>query len=115
MWVSGQQHGEAVDTQTPAGGRGQAILERQHELLVGQLRLGVAGRLLRRLLTKAPPLLRRIVELRVSIAQLLAAHEELEPLGDAGAPRVRLGQRRQALGVTDQEGGLACSSNKTNK
>jgi hypothetical protein len=63
---------------------------------------GFAGQA--RLLGKVLALHTRVVQLGVGVADLLAADEELEPLGHADERAVRLGERRHDLGVLGDEG-----------
>ena len=68
--VVGEQHDEALDADAPAGSGRQAVVERVEERFVDRHRLGVAGRLGARLLLEQAPLHRRVVQLRVRIAEL---------------------------------------------
>ena len=78
----GEEHDQAVDTDTPSTRRREPVLERIDERLVDILRLVVALLLLPHLLLEPQPLLERIVQLGVGVAELLPAHEALEPLAE---------------------------------
>ena len=58
------------------------------------------------LLLEPEPLLERIVQLRVGVAELLAAHEPLEALAEPGARAVPFSKGRHYLWVADCVRGL---------
>ena len=58
------------------------MLQRHEEVLVCQLHLFVPRRLQPGLLDKSLALVDRVVQLSVRVADLAAAHEELEPLDE---------------------------------
>ncbi len=87
------------------GGR-QTILERADVVLVERLRLVVPSRPGLELLLEPPPLLLRIVQLRVGVRHLHAGDEQLEAVDEAGIVPLLASQRRQLGREVDDEGRL---------
>jgi hypothetical protein len=96
---SREEHHEAIDAHAPAASGRQANLQCAAKVFVWHLRLVVAAVLLALLLLKASPLLGWIVELRVGVAYLLAADEELKALSDSRLERKRLVLERKQKGM----------------
>mmetsp|Transcript_12080 Transcript_12080/g.36647 ORF Transcript_12080/g.36647 Transcript_12080/m.36647 type:complete len:577 (+) Transcript_12080:163-1893(+) len=102
----GEEHAEAIYTQTPAGSRRQTVLERPTEGLVDQLSFVVTSCLLGRLLAEALTLHVGIVQLSVGITQFTTVHEEFETFRESGCTAVPLGQWAHELRVIGDEGGV---------
>ena len=100
----GEEHDKTVDTDAPATRWRETVLHPIHESpryqslfissrwkdhvridihLIDPLRLVVALLLLPHLLLETQPLLERVVQLRVRVAELLPAYEPLKPLAQA--------------------------------
>merc|ERR1719261_1950259 len=77
--------------------------QRCAETFVDRLRFVVPRRRGLPLALEALPLAVRVVQLRVRVADLLAVHEELEALRDAGLRAVPLRERRHDLRVLRDE------------
>ena len=90
---AGEQHHHPVHADAEPTGRRHAVLERPQVVLVDRARFGVAGVLGGLLLLEPQPLLDRIVELGVAVAQLAGVDEDLEPLGQPRVVAVDAGQR----------------------
>ena len=102
----GEDHHQAVDAQAHTAGGRHAVLQGPDVVGVEGVGLLVAGGALAHLVLEAAPLIVGIVELAERVRQLLAADEQLEPLGEGGIAAVLLGQRRERLGVVEHEGRL---------
>mmetsp|Transcript_3328 Transcript_3328/g.7852 ORF Transcript_3328/g.7852 Transcript_3328/m.7852 type:complete len:258 (-) Transcript_3328:1098-1871(-) len=98
------EHHQAVDAEAPSAGRRQPVLEGRQEPLVLEHGLVVALGLVLGLVLEALALHEGVVELRVRVAQLLAADKELEALSEPWLRPVVLGQRRHDLRVIAEEG-----------
>jgi len=101
----GEEHDEAIDTETPATSGRQAVLHGRAETLVNGLSLVVTGSAVGDLALEQPPLYDGIVQLGVGVADLATSNEELETLSERGSAAVVLGERRHDLGVISDEGG----------
>ena len=88
----GQQHHQAVDADTLAGGGRHTVLQGAHIIVVVVHRLVVSGLLLLHLLAEALRLVLGVVELGKAVGDLAAADEELETVGDEGVVVVAPGQ-----------------------
>ena len=77
------------------------MLKRIDENLINTLCLIITLLLLPHLLLEPQPLLKRIIQLRIRITKLLAAHEALEALTQAGTRSMVLGEGRHHLWVTN--------------
>ncbi len=102
----GQEHGNTVNTAAPTTGGRQTVLKSLTEGLVNELGLVVTLVLLAGLLLESGSLVKGIVQLSVSIANLLGSNKDLETLAKTGDVSVVLGQRRHHLGVAENEGGV---------
>ncbi|CAF3599373.1 unnamed protein product [Fusarium graminearum] len=101
--VVSQEHDHSVNTHTPATGRRQTVLERGTEVLIDKLSLVVTLVLLAGLLLETQALVEGIVQLGVSVGDLLLAHESLESLAQTGDLTVVLGERAHDLRVASDE------------
>jgi len=79
-----EEHGQAVDSETPTGGGRKTVLQGGAKVLVNHLGLVVSGGLVLGLLGEPLPLDEGVVQLGVGVAYLLGGNEELEPLSEAG-------------------------------
>ena len=119
--LAGHEHGQTVDTHTETGSWRHAIFKRADEVHVYVHSLVVALALEGRLFFETLQLVYRVVELGVSVGQLLAAHEEFEALGQRRVVAVTLGQRRHLHGVIYDKCGLyelvftVCAEDGVNK
>ena len=102
----GQQHDQPVDADPHAAGRRHAVLERADIVGVELMRLLVTRLALAALILEPGPLIVGIVQLAERIGELGAVDEQLEALGEARIVTVRLGERRQRLGIVEHEGRL---------
>src|ERR1051326_5246483 len=105
-WSVGKKHPQAVDPETRARGRRQAVFQRSdvvgvvvHGLLVARL-LGL------RLLEEARRLVLGIVQLREAVGDLLRVDEKLEAIDDSRVLVVAAGERRDLGREFRDEGGL---------
>lgn len=104
--VVGEEHDHAVNTHTPTTSRWQTVLQSLAESLVDKLGLVVTLLLLAGLLFEAKTLVKGIVQLGVSVDNLLLADESLETLAETLVAAVILGERRHHLGVTSDHSGV---------
>ena len=99
-----EEHGQSVNTDTPAASGRQTVLQGLHEVLVDCLSLHVTCLLCLCLVREQVELDLRVVKLGVGIDKLVVVAEKLEALDEAGLASVPLGQRGHDLWVIDQEG-----------
>lgn len=97
-----QMHVASVLLYKPVETR-QCANSRVDEGLVDALGLLVSLVLLPRLLLESLPLVERIVQLGVRVADLLGGDERLESLAESGSRSVSLGERGHHLRVADYE------------
>mmetsp|Transcript_2276 Transcript_2276/g.5249 ORF Transcript_2276/g.5249 Transcript_2276/m.5249 type:complete len:470 (-) Transcript_2276:482-1891(-) len=102
----GQEHGETVDTKTPASGGRKANLEGLNEALVDGLGLIVSSCLILHLLLETSTLVNRVVQLSVCVGKLLGSDKELEALSEEFVIAVLLGKRGHDKRVVSEEGGV---------
>ena len=101
------QHHQAVDADAQPPRAGHAVFERAHVVQVDVTSLGIALFLGAGLGFEGFELQHRVVLLAVGVAQLVAAHDQLEALHVAGLGPVGARERRHFLRVVETEQGLA--------
>ena len=101
----GEQHHEAVEAEAEAARGGQAVFQREDEVLVHR-GVGALRALGGDLLFKALALVDGVVQLREGVAELAGGDEVLKALGKERVIALALGQRRNLDGVIVDEGGL---------
>ena len=99
-----EYHDKPVNTKSPASSRRKTKFQCADELVLKRV-VGLRLRLVLLLLVKGLPLLGRVVELGVSIYQLHARDEKLEPLGQVRLISVSFSQGRHAHWVVEDKGG----------
>src|SRR5579884_110930 len=110
-FLVGHKHGETVDADAEATGRGHADFHSLQEIFVEELGLFVALGALAHLVFEAGALVDGVVQFGEGVAQFQAADEGLETLGQAGELRMLLGQRRDFQRVVGQEESLTQGRN----
>ena len=101
----GEQHHEAVEAETEAARGGQAVFQREDEVLVHR-GVGALRALGGDLLFKALALVDGVVQFRKGVAELAGGDEVLKALGKQRVVALALGQRRDLDGIIVDEGGL---------
>jgi hypothetical protein len=104
--VIGDKHDHTIDTHTPTTSRGKTIFKGSTEVLINKLSLVVSLILLVCLLLESKTLVEGVIQLSVSIDDLLLTNESLESFTKSNTVTVVLGQRRHHLRVSSDEGGV---------
>src|SRR5690606_16395869 len=102
----GQEHHQAVDSDSEATGGGHPVFQSLQEVLVDGVSLVVAGGTGLHLALESPPLVDGVVELGEGVGVLGAGDDQFEAVGDVGVFAAAGGQRRHLGRVMGNEGRL---------